>query len=64
HGGATYNSQANREQLRDCTSLLSSLVPLVIEVMMDGADQIWGGGYIPFSTDLILKITNGLGFLY
>jgi hypothetical protein len=47
HGGATYNSQANREQLRDCTSLLSSLVPLVIEVMMDGADQIWGEAIYP-----------------
>lgn len=47
HGGATYNSQANREQLRDCTSLLSSLVPVVIELMMDGADQIWGQAIYP-----------------
>lgn len=47
HGGATYNSQANREQLRDCTLLLSSIVPVVIELMMDGADQIWGDAIYP-----------------
>lgn len=47
HGGATYNSQANREQLRDCSSLLSSIVPIVIELMMDGADQVWGDAIYP-----------------
>lgn len=47
HGGATYNSKANREQLRDCTSLLSSIVPTVIELMMDGADQLWGDAIYP-----------------
>lgn len=47
HGGATYNSQVNREQLRDCTVLLSSIVPTVIELMMDGADQLWGDAVYP-----------------
>ncbi|MCG3747690.1 hypothetical protein EXA20_11685 [Vibrio cincinnatiensis] len=47
HGGTTYNSLANREQLRDCTSLLSSIVPVVIEVMMDGTGQIWGDAIYP-----------------
>lgn len=47
HGGATYNSLANREQLRDCTLLLSGIVPVVIELMMDGADQIWGDAIYP-----------------
>ena len=47
HGGATYNSQANREQLRDCTTLLSSIVPVIIELMMDGAEHIWGDAIYP-----------------
>jgi hypothetical protein len=47
HGGATYNSQTNRKQLRDCTSLLLSIVPTVIELMMDGADQLWGDAIYP-----------------
>ena len=47
HGGATYNSQTNRNQLRDCTSLLSSIVPTIIELMMDGADQLWGDAIYP-----------------
>ena len=47
HGGATYNSQTNRKQLRDCTSLLASIVPIIIELMMDGADQLWGDAIYP-----------------
>lgn len=47
HGGATYNSQKNREQLRDCTSLLSNIVPTVIELMMDGAHELWGDAVYP-----------------
>lgn len=43
HGGATWNGSVNRDQLRDCTSLLSKLVPLIIELMMDSADTLWGG---------------------
>lgn len=42
HGGATWSGSVNREQMRDCTSLLSKLVPLVIELMMDSADTLWG----------------------
>lgn len=42
HGGATWNCSVNRDQLRDCTSLLSKLVPLLTELMMDSADTLWG----------------------
>jgi len=34
HGGATWNSSVNRDQIRDCGDLLGKLVPLVIEIMM------------------------------
>jgi hypothetical protein len=47
HGGATWGSSINREQLRDCTNFMAKLVPLVIEVMMDHPDTLWGQGTYP-----------------
>ena len=48
HGGATYNSSANRKQLRDCTLLLEQIVPAVINIMMDGKNELWGDPVYPF----------------
>lgn len=42
HGGATWNSQVNRDQIRDCVAIMSELVPWVIEVMMDNPATLWG----------------------
>jgi hypothetical protein len=47
HGGATWGSSVNREQLRDCTNFMAKLVPLVIEVMMDHPQTLWGQGTYP-----------------
>ena len=47
HGGATWGSSVNREQLRDCTHFMAKLVPLVIEVMMDHPETLWGEGCYP-----------------
>jgi hypothetical protein len=47
HGGATWGSSVNREQLRDCTNLMSKLVPLTIEVMMDHPETLWGDACYP-----------------
>ena len=47
HGGATWQSSVNREQLRDCTAFMAKLVPLVIEVMMDHPETLWGQGTYP-----------------
>jgi hypothetical protein len=47
HGGATWGSSVNREQLRDCTRFMAKLVPLVIEVMMDHPETLWGQGVYP-----------------
>lgn len=47
HGGATYNSSANRDQIRDCTALLEIVVPTIIEIMMDGAEELWGDAVYP-----------------
>ncbi|SBT15084.1 HEPN domain-containing protein [Vibrio celticus] len=50
HGGATYDSSANRDQIRDCTVLLNSLVPVIIGIMMDGKNEIWGDAFYPLVT--------------
>lgn len=42
HGGSTWNSSVNREQLRDANAIMGHLVPLVIEIMMDHAREHWG----------------------
>ena len=47
HGGATYQSSANRDQLRDCTNVLAHLLPVLIEIMMDGRDELWGEPVYP-----------------
>jgi len=47
HGGATWNSSVNREQMRDCGNLMGKLVPLVIEIMMDHPETLWGDACYP-----------------
>ncbi len=47
HGGATWNSSVNREQLRDCSAFLGKLVPFIIQVMMDHPNTLWGDACYP-----------------
>ena len=47
HGGATWNSSANREQLKDAVQFLSQLVPFIIDLMMDNSNELWGDAYYP-----------------
>ncbi|MBD3877968.1 MULTISPECIES: HEPN domain-containing protein [Pseudomonadaceae] len=47
HGGATWNGRVNRDQLRDCSNLLSKLVPLIIQIMLDNPDTLWGDANYP-----------------
>ena len=35
HGGATWNSGVNREQVRDGARILMALIPAIIERMLD-----------------------------
>lgn len=51
HGGATWNGQVNREQLRDCVAILGQLVPLVIEIMLDNPNTLWGDACYPVVKD-------------
>jgi len=42
HGGATWNSKVNRAQVRDGVSLMGSLVPIVIDLMLDHPEAGFG----------------------
>lgn len=42
HGGATWNSSTNRDQIRDGVNFLAKFVPSIIEIMMDNGNQVWG----------------------
>lgn len=42
HGGATYASNLNRDQIHDGCLLLGAIVPVVIELMMATGTEVWG----------------------
>jgi hypothetical protein len=37
----------NRDQVRDCAKFLGQLVPIIIEIMMDNVDALWGDACFP-----------------
>lgn len=51
HGGATWNSAANRNQVRDGAALLGCLLPVFIDLMMDHPDEPWAMPNYPVVED-------------
>ena len=47
HGGSTWNSSVNRDQVRDGARILAFLVPLFIDLMMDHPEKSWGTPHYP-----------------
>lgn len=47
HGGATWNSSANRDQVRDGSAVLGWLLPVFIDIMMDHPEHAWGMPHYP-----------------
>ena len=47
HGGATYQSQVNRQQVKDGGKLLGALLPIIISIMLDAPEENWGEIYYP-----------------
>jgi len=41
-GGATYQSQVNRDQVNDGVVLLSNIMPIIISIMLNSSDEDWG----------------------
>jgi len=47
HGGATWNGSVNREQVRDSAEILSFLMPVFVDIMMDHCNEDWGQPFYP-----------------
>ena len=47
HGGATWNSAVNRDQLRDGAAILATLLPIFIDLMLDHPEIDWGRPFYP-----------------
>jgi hypothetical protein len=56
HGGATWNSSANRDQVRDGAAVLRWLLPIFIDIMMDHPEQEWGMPHYP-----VIDSADGVG---
>ena len=51
HGGASWQSGVNRDQVRDCTALLETLVPVFIKLMMEDVEGDWDMPAYPVVND-------------
>ena len=47
HGAATWNSTINRDQVRDGAHILTFLMPLFVDIMMENPDVEWGQAFYP-----------------
>ena len=47
HGGSTWNSSVNREQIKEGAKLMGMLVPIIIHVMMENHENVWGDPCYP-----------------
>lgn len=50
HGGATWNSGANRAQVKDAAAILGTLMPVIVGLMMEHPEVEWGGVAYPWVT--------------
>lgn len=48
HGGATFHSVANRQQVHDGAAILMAVVPVVIGIMIDAGDVDYGAVAFPY----------------
>lgn len=51
HGGATFRSQVNRQQVKDGNAILSMLMPILISIIMDHPEEDWGRLMYPVVRD-------------
>ncbi len=50
HGGATYESRLNRSQLKDGCQILLSIIPSIIQVILNNPTHNWGKPFYPVVT--------------
>ncbi len=47
HGGATWNSSINRSQISQGAEIMGQVVPIVIHLMMNDCQRVWGEACYP-----------------
>ncbi len=47
HGGTTWNSRVNRQQVKDGAAILQTLLPVIADIMMDNPEEDWGRPFYP-----------------
>ena len=47
HGGATWNSNINRSQISQGAEIMGQVVPIVIHLMMNDYQRVWGDACYP-----------------
>jgi hypothetical protein len=47
HGGATWNSGVNRDQVQQVAAVIDFLLPIFIDIMMDNPTRDWGRPFYP-----------------
>jgi len=47
HGGATWNNGINRAQVRDGAAILTFLMPVFVDLMMENPKADWGRPFYP-----------------
>lgn len=47
HGGSTWNSGVNRDQVRDGAAIMICLLPIFVDIMMDNPLHDWGRPFYP-----------------
>ncbi|WP_439287204.1 hypothetical protein [Lonepinella sp. BR2357] len=48
HGGSTYGSSTNRDQVRDSCRILTALLPEMLQIMMNNHNEVdWGKPFYP-----------------
>lgn len=57
HGGSTWGGDRNRNQVKICSKVISVMVPLMVDIMLDSPDVDWGDLHYP----VLDKADNRLG---
>lgn len=47
HGGSTWGGDHNRNQVEICTAIISSMVPLMVDIMLESPNEDWGELHFP-----------------
>ena len=47
HGGSTWGGKVNRDQVKDGAAILGTLIPIMVDIMMDNPEDDWGRPFYP-----------------